>query len=255
MRVTILGCGGSAGVPVIGQVWGACNPQNPRNTRTRSSVLVEKDGAALLVDTPPELRLQLLTVGVQRIDAVLYTHSHADHAHGIDDLREVCRMMGGGPLDVFADAPALADLQQRFGYCFKPLEPEAPLYRPVLTPHLIDGPFSVGAIDVVPFAQDHGYSTTLGFRFGAFAYSTDVWQLDRTAFSILEGVEVWVVDCVREDPHPVHSHLEQSLEWIARVKPRQAFLTHMNQTMDYDTLCRQLPCGVAPAYDGLVIDL
>ncbi|MCW2246677.1 phosphoribosyl 1,2-cyclic phosphate phosphodiesterase [Azospirillum fermentarium] len=253
MRVTILGSGGSAGVPVIGNQWGDCDPANPRNRRTRPSVLVEQDGVAILVDTSPDLRQQLLDADVQRLDAVVWTHQHADHAHGIDELREICRLMQA-PLDVYGMAEHVEELKRRFGYCFQPLPEGAPVYRPVLTPHDVSGPFSVKGVTVTPFVQDHGYTLTLGYRFGDFAYSTDVVRLDEAAFAALEGVKVWVVDCVREDPpHPVHSHLAQTLDWIARVKPERAFLTHMNNTMDYETIRRKLPPGVEPAYDGLVI--
>lgn len=255
MKVTILGCGGSSGVPVIGNQWGDCDPANPKNRRSRASILVEQDGASILVDTSPDLRQQLLDAGVSRLDAVLWTHNHADHAHGLDELREICRLMQK-PIPVFGMAGHLADIARRFDYAFAPLPPDAPLYRPVLVPHEIDGPFEVAGVPVRPFVQDHGWMPTLGFRFGNFSYSTDVVRLDEAAFAALEGTEVWVVDCVRvEPPHPVHSHLAQTLEWIDRVKPKRAYLTHMNQTMDYDAVRRILPPGVEPAYDGLVIEL
>lgn len=255
MRVTVLGCGGSSGVPVIGNQWGDCDPANPRNRRLRPSVLVEQGGVSILVDTTPDLRQQLLSADVRRLDAVLWTHNHADHAHGLDELREICRLMQA-PLNVYGMAVHLDEIAARFGYAFAPLRPGDPIYRPVLVPHAVDGPFDVAGLRVVPFVQDHGYMPTLGFRFGAFAYSTDVVRLDEAAFSALEGIEVWVVDCVRvEPPHPVHSHLAQTLEWIARVKPKRAYLTHMNHTMDYDAVRRLLPPGVEPAYDGLVIEI
>lgn len=255
MRVTVLGSGGSAGVPVIGNQWGNCDPTNPKNRRTRPSVLVEQDGVAVLVDTSPDLRQQLLAADVQRLDAVVWSHQHADHAHGIDELREICRLMQK-PLDVYAMADHMEELKRRFGYCFEPLPEGAPVYRPVLTPHGVDGPFSVKGMTIIPFVQDHGYTLTLGYRFGDFAYSTDVVRLDEAAFAALAGVKVWVVDCVREEPpHPVHSHLAQTLNWIARVKPERAYLTHMNNTMDYETVRRKLPPGVEPAYDGLVIEV
>lgn len=255
MRVTILGCGGSAGVPVIGNQWGACNPDNPKNRRLRPSVLVEQGGASILVDTSPDLREQLLTANVQRLDGVVWTHQHADHAHGIDELREICRL-AQKPLDVYGMAAHLDELKRRFAYCFEPLPPGAPVYRPVLVDHAVTGSFSIAGVSIRPFVQDHGYTLTLGYRFGRFAYSTDVVRLDDAAFAALEGIDVWVVDCVREEPpHPVHSHLAQTLEWIARVKPARAFLTHMNNSLDYDDLRRKLPAGVEPAYDGLVIEM
>ncbi len=262
MRVTVLGCGGSRGVPVIAQGWGNCDPANPKNRRLRPSVLVEQglggegQGAvSILIDTSPDLRQQLLAAEVRRLDAVLWTHTHADHSHGIDELRELCRAMHA-PITAHALPEHLAELQSRFGYCFEPLRPGDPYYRPVLVPHPVESAFSVRGQSVVPFLQDHGYSKTTGYRIGNFAYSTDVVRLGDDAFAALEGVEVWIVDCCRiEPPHPVHAHLGLTLEWIARVKPKRAYLTHMDQTMDYDTVCKLLPPGVEPAYDGLVITL
>lgn len=253
MRVTVLGCGGSNGVPTIGNRWGACDPANPRNRRLRPSVLVEDQGVAMLIDTTPDLREQLLTNQISRVDAVLYTHAHADHCHGIDEMRELNRLMGR-PIAVHARADAMADLNQRFGYCFQPItNTEHPFYKPQLLPREITGPFTVGPVTVIPFEQDHGWVPTLGFRIGGFAYSTDVLRLDEPAFAVLAGIDTWIVDCVREEPHPVHSHLAQTLDWIARVRPRQAWLTHMSNAMDYDTIRAKLPPGVAPAYDGLVV--
>jgi phosphoribosyl 1,2-cyclic phosphate phosphodiesterase len=256
MRVTILGCGGSNGVPTIGNRWGTCDPAEPRNRRLRPSILVEHADTVILVDTTPDLREQLLAARVARLDAVLFSHDHADHSHGVDDLREVNRLMSA-PIPIYGLPETVNNLSNRFSYCFQPLEPGAQsYYRPVLTPHTISGtaPFTVGALTIRPFLQDHGYWRTAGYRFGDFAYSTDVLRLNEAAFVALAGVNAWVVDCVREEPHPVHSHLSQTLGWIARVKPRRAWLTHMNNTMDYRTLMASLPTGVEPAYDGLVID-
>jgi phosphoribosyl 1,2-cyclic phosphate phosphodiesterase len=256
MRVTMLGCGPSWGIPRIGGDWGACDPSNPRNRRRRVSLLVEVAGKVLLVDTSPDMRAQLLDAGVQRVDAVLFTHTHADHLHGIDDLRAVNWLMQGA-IPIFASAEGLDEIRRRFGYVFDALLPgrQSVFYKPVLEPHEIDGPFTVAGIPVVPFRQDHGFSSTLGFRFGKLAYSTDVVGLDDNAFAALAGVEVWVVDCIRRAPHVTHAHLEKALDWIARVKPRRAILTHMDESLDYDTLCRELPPGVEPGYDGLVVEL
>jgi len=258
MRLTLLGSGGSSGVPVIGNQWGQCDPADPRNRRTRPSLLVEDQGTTLLVDTGPDLRQQLLAADVRRIDAVFYSHAHADHSHGIDELREVNRLMGRA-IDLYGDAATVADLSQRFAYCFEPLPPEAPIYRPVLVAHTLEAPpqpLTVGGIEVRPFVQDHGLSLSMGYRFGRAAYSTDVKRLDEAAFATLEGVEVWVVDCVRVEPeHAVHAHLALTLSWIERVRPRLAVLTHMNHTMDYQELCRLLPPGVVPGYDGLRLEL
>jgi phosphoribosyl 1,2-cyclic phosphate phosphodiesterase len=256
MRVTMLGCGPSWGVPRIGNEWGQCDSTNPRNRRRRVSVLVEEGGATLLIDTSPDLREQLLDAKVRRIDAVLFTHAHADHLHGIDDLRSVNLLMRSG-IPVFASARALAEINRRFGYVFDQLKPDrqAAYYKPVLEPNAIDGPFAAAGVNIMPFVQDHGFSTTLGFRIGAMAYSTDVIELDEAAFAALRGVDLWIVDCIRRKPHVTHAHLDKTLQWIARVKPRRAVLTHMDESLDYATLCRELPDGVEPGYDGLAIEL
>jgi phosphoribosyl 1,2-cyclic phosphate phosphodiesterase len=256
MRVTMLGCGPSWGVPRIGGDWGACDPTNPRNRRRRVSVLVETAEAALLIDTSPDLREQLLDAGVRRLDAVLYTHAHADHLHGIDDLRSVNWLMQGA-IPVFASAESLNEIRRRFGYVFEAVKPgrQSVYYKPVLEPHTIVGPFRAAGVAVTPFIQNHGFSATLGLRIGGFAYSTDVVDLDKAAFAALSGIEVWIVDCIRRKPHVTHAHLEKTLEWIARVGPRRAILTHMDESLDYATLCRELPGGVEPGYDGLVIEM
>jgi len=254
VRVTILGCGPSTGVPVIGGNWGRCDPNDPRNRRRRVSVLVEVGGAVILIDTSPDLREQLLDAGVTRIDAVVLTHAHADHLHGIDDLRSVNRLMRSA-IPLYADARTLGEIGNRFGYVFKPVEKPDRFYKPTLVPHEIAGPFEITGIAVLPFAQDHGFSTTLGLRIEAFAYSTDVTELDDSAFAALQGVELWIVDCLRREPHPTHSHLAKTLSWIDRVRPRRAVLTHMDQSLDYRELSAELPSGVEPGCDGLVIEL
>jgi phosphoribosyl 1,2-cyclic phosphate phosphodiesterase len=254
MRVTVLGCGPSTGVPVIGGNWGRCDPGDRRNRRRRVSVLVEVGSVVILIDTSPDLREQLLDAGVTRIDAVVLTHAHADHLHGIDDLRSVNRLMRS-TISLYADGQTLAEIGRRFGYVLKPVEEAGRFYKPTLTPHEIVGPFEIRGIPVVPFAQDHGFSTTLGVRIGGMAYSTDVTELDDNAFRAVEGVELWIVDCLRREPHPTHSDLAKTLSWIARVQPRRAVLTHMDQSLDYRELSAELPSGVEPGYDGLVVEL
>lgn len=251
MDVTILGCGGSSGVPMATGDWGACDPHNPRNRRRRVSIMIESAGGTrLLVDASPDLREQLLSVGgVPHLDAVLFTHAHADHCHGIDDLRALT--YGGVPLAAMADPGTMAVLHKRFGYGFVEVS-GLDAYGPRLCGAEIAGPFSIGDIPVTTFRQSHGPMRTLGYRFGPVAYSTDVNALDEAAFAALEGVDVWVVDCLRMEPHPTHSHFAQTLEWIDRVRPRHAILTHMNQSMDYDAVARLCPAGVEPGYDGLV---
>ena len=256
MRVTMLGCGPSWGVPRIGGDWGACDPANPKNRRRRVSILVEEGRSVLLVDTSPDLREQLLDAQVQRIDAVIFTHAHADHTHGIDDLRSVNQLMGGA-IPIYADGETLASLKKRFGYVFAPSKPglEYAYYKPTVESRVIDGPFTAAGIPVVPIAQDHGFSQSWGFRFGRFAYSTDVLRLEEAAFAALAGIEVWIVDCIRRRPHVTHSHLERTLQWIERVRPRRAVFTHMDQSLDYEALSRELPAGVEPGYDGLILEV
>ena len=254
MKATLLGCGPSWGVPAIGPDWGRCDPADPRNHRRRCSLLVESRGATLLIDTSPDLRQQMLDAGAARLDAVLLTHAHADHLHGIDDIRIVNRLMER-PIPLYANADTLAEVERRFGYALKPVMPGQPLYRPALTPHEITGPFSAAGMPVVPFAQGHGFSTTTGIRIGALGYSTDAVELDDNAFAALAGIELWIVDCLRREPHPTHSHLAKTLAWIARVRPRRAVLIHMDQTLDYRELSGELPAGVEPGYDGLTVEL
>jgi phosphoribosyl 1,2-cyclic phosphate phosphodiesterase len=251
----MLGCGPSTGVPTIGRRWGRCDPDDPRNRRRRVSVLVETGGLTLLIDTSPDLREQLLDAGTARIDAVLMTHAHADHLHGIDDLRTVNRLMRAA-IPLYADCTALDEIRARFGYVLKPVSEESRFYKPTLVPHEITGPFAIAGVGIVPFAQDHGFGNrTLGLRIGGFAYSTDVTELDEAAFAVLAGIELWIVDCLRREPHPTHSHLAKTLSWIARVAPRRAVLTHMDQSLDYRELSAELPPGVEPGQDGLVITL
>lgn len=253
MKITILGCGSSGGVPLIGNNWGACDPQEPRNRRSRVSALVEQGDATLLIDTSPDMRLQLIDAHVKKISAVLYTHVHADHCHGIDDLRSVNWLMQK-PVPLFADAGSMKELRERFYYIFDGSSVPGHFYKPSVEPHLIEGPFEVEGVKVIPFWQNHGDGQTLGFRFGDFAYSTDAHHLGEEAFAVLKGVRHWAVDCVREQPHPTHSHLDNTLQWIERVRPEKAYLIHMNHTMDYATLKAKLPAGVEPAYDGLVFE-
>jgi phosphoribosyl 1,2-cyclic phosphate phosphodiesterase len=254
MKVTMLGCGASTGVPAIGPNWGQCDPADPRNRRRRASLLLEVGEVAILFDMSPDLREQLIDARVRRLDAVVMTHAHADHLHGIDDMRQINRLMGAA-IPLWADDKTLAEIRRRFGYVLTaPTEPGR-FYKPTLEPHEITGVFAIRDVPVVPFVQDHGFTTTLGFRIGAIAYSTDVTELDEAAFAALAGIELWIVDCMRRAPHPTHSDLGKTLGWIERVGPRRAVLTHMDHTLDYRTLSGELPAGVEPGRDGLVIDL
>lgn len=252
MKITVLGCGSSGGVPLIGNNWGNCDPSNPRNRRSRPSILVEEADTILLVDTSPDMREQLLACELKTLSAVLYTHAHADHCHGIDNLRSV-NWLVQKPIPVYASKETLSELVRRFDYIFN--DPNLGCFnKPSLIPHEISNALQLGNINVSPVIQKHGNSNTLGYRFNDFAYSTDVSDLDEKAFQALSGVKVWVVDCVREKLHPSHAHLVRTLEWIERVKPERAYLTHMDQSLDYAYLADKLPAGVEPAYDGLVIE-
>ena len=254
MKITVLGCGSSNGVPMVGNRWGACDPGNPRNRRRRPSVFVESGGVNILIDTAPDLRAQLLDAGIDRIDAVLYTHTHADHTHGIDDIRSIARL-GERRIPAYAEPDVMAFMEDKFSYIFKGSDQLDALYPAVMEAHAFDGPFEVEGCRVVPFDQDHGVCRTTGFRIGPFAYSTDVVELGDDAFAVLAGVEIWIVDCLRESPHPTHAHLEKTLSWIERAGARRAILTHMNHQTDYDTIAAKLPDGVEPGYDGMVIDV
>lgn len=234
--------------------WGGCDKTNPKNRRRRPSILVESGGTRLLVDTSPDLREQLLAANIWDVDAILYTHAHADHVNGIDDVRAL-NYNRQGPIDAYGSRQTLDTLEQRFAYVFEPYGATRQYFRPCLTPREIDGPFRIGAIDIVPFEQQHGRIPSLGFRFNKFAYSTDVKALSVEAFSVLAGVEAWIVDCLSETPHPSHSHLSQTLEWIERVSPRRAVLNHLSHRMDYRQLAAKLPAGVEPAYDGMVFEV
>ncbi len=248
MQVTILGSGTSVGVPRLGGDWGACDPSEPRNRRRRASILVETGTTSLVVDTGPDFREQCLSVDLRRLDAVLYTHAHADHCHGIDDIRSYSYLQEG-QIPLYATPETLEILNERFPYVFRsrgfyPAMAEARPFAP-------GAPFRVGDIDVLPFAQDHGPVTSYGFRFGAIAYSTDFRTLDDEAFAALQGIEVWIVDALQREPHPTHCHLERTLDYVARVGCRRAVLTHLNNTMDYAALKAELPAHVEPAHDGL----
>ncbi len=254
MKITVLGCGGSHGVPLVGNRWGACDPDNPRNRRRRPSVFVESDGVNILIDTGPDLRAQLLDAEIDRIDAVLYTHAHADHTHGIDDIRSIART-GNRRIPAYAEPDVMKSVQDKFSYIFNGSDVLDSLYPATLEAHTFDGPFEVEGCRVVPFDQDHGICRSTGFRIGPFAYSTDVVDLDESAFEVLDGVEIWIVDCLRERPHPTHAHLEKTLSWIERVGPRRAIMTHMNHQTDYETFAAKLPDGVEPGFDGMVIEI
>jgi phosphoribosyl 1,2-cyclic phosphate phosphodiesterase len=261
MRVILLGTGGSAGVPQIGGAdgrgdWGGCDPNEPRNRRSRASIVVESAaGRRLLVDTSPDMRTQLLACGVPGADAILFTHAHADHITGLDDVR-ILNRIAGRPLEAFATKGTLEELTRRFGYAFRPWEGPG-FFRPALLERPVEPSdrLDIAGMDVTLFDQDHGYARTLGLRIGGFGYSTDVVRLDDAAFAALEGVDTWVVDCFqRQGPHYTHAHLELALAWAERVGARRTILTHMGSDMDWAWLKQNLPKSVEPAYDGMILD-
>lgn len=255
IRATILGSGSSSGVPAIANGWGDCDPDNPRNRRLRPSILVEQGDTTILVDTSPDLRQQLLSARVQNLSGVIFTHEHADHLHGIDDLREINRVMKQ-PIPIWAFSETIDGIRDRFGYVFEPLAPQTHVsyYKPVLHPHVVEGDFVIDGLQIQSFNQDHGYGRTMGLRFGSFAYSTDVVNLPDEAFDILAGVDTWIVGCLMASPHPTHAHVDRAIEWMARIKPRRGIISHMSPKLDYETLQRYLPPGIEPAYDGLVLE-
>ncbi len=261
---TILGCGSSAGVPRIGNDWGACDPSNPKNRRLRCSLLIEKTSAGgagvtrVLIDTGCDLRQQLLAVGVGSVDAVFYTHAHADHIHGIDDLR-VMALISKRLLPVYYDAETGGRLHEAFGYCF--CAPPDSDYPPILDGHVIEAGREVtvsgegGTLSLIPFRQVHGDSFSLGYRICNTAYSPDLNVLADDALPFVSGLDVWIVDALRYRPHITHFNLEDALSWIERLAPKRAVLTNMHIDLDYETLDRETPPNVTPAYDGMRIDI
>lgn len=254
MKIQVLGCGGSTGVPTLLGGWGQCDPNEPRNQRRRSSILLEFNGYCLLVDSGPDIRLQLLDADWSHIDGVFYTHTHADHIMGIDELRLIPMAQGSGSLPVYSTAEVLQSIDTSFVHVFRGFG----MYDPFMKAMPLDeqrGYFELAGQRLEFFRQPHGRIDSLGLRIGDFAYCTDCVDLDETHFAKLQGLEVLMVDAVRRKPHPAHAHLDMALEWIERLKPKMAYLTHMSNDMDYRWLCDHLPAQVRPAYDGLVIEL
>ena len=254
MKVRILGCGTSSGVPRIGNDWGACDPAEPRNRRTRSSILIDSDGEQLLVDCGPDMREQLLSAGTAGLAGVIVTHDHADHCHGIDDLRQVAHHHGA-PVPLYARPDTLDRLARRFAYAFE----GTPLYPPVLDPRPLAGQLALGTATLSFTDQPHGGITSLGIRVeeggAALAYAIDFHDMTEHMRSLYEGVGVWICDCLRRAPHPTHAHLDAVLGWARELKVGQLLLTHLDKSMDYATLAAELPDWAAPAHDGQEIML
>ena len=260
MKITVLGCGASTGVPLITGDWGACNPKNPKNRRRRSSVLVKKEGQTLLIDTGPDLREQLLTEKVADIDAVCYTHLHYDHIGGIVDLRHLS-LRKGKAIPIFGAPSLIQELTTTYDFMFKSF---SGVGHPFLEGHELTGPQKMpysselgdlaSPLTVIPFEQIHGYMPCLGFRIGNFAYSTDMKDLPLSSKQHLKNLDIWMVNCLGEAPSPAHTNLSEALVLIQELKPKRSILTHMSAALDYDKLASQLPKDVEPAYDGMEFD-
>lgn len=256
MKVTVLGCSESSGTPRIGCECEVCTSANPKNKRSRVSILVEEGDTRLLVDTSPDLRMQALREGIKTVDAVLYTHAHSDHVHGIDDVRSF-NFHGGKVLPAFGDKETLAQLRNMFAYVFNTPEAERGWFRPQLEACEIEAgkAFNAAGVQVMPFRQQHGHNVSLGFRIGNFAYSTDVSDFPPESEEHLYGLDCWLVDCLSIKPVPTHAHLEKTLGWIEKFKPKRAVLTHMSHHLDYDWLNANTPPHVEAAYDGMVLQI
>jgi phosphoribosyl 1,2-cyclic phosphate phosphodiesterase len=263
LTFTILGCGSSMGVPRAALGWGACNPNNPRNRRRRCSLLVEQShgdtgSTTVLVDTSPDLREQLLAADVHHLDAVVYTHAHADHSHGIDDLRPLF-IHARKRVDTYLDEATARELKKKFGYCFE--TPPGSGYPAIAQEHraVAGEPIAVkgagGSLAVLPVLQEHGDIHSLGYRFGGLGYSCDVNGLPEASLEAFAGLDIWILDALRYEPHPSHFALADALHWIDRLKPKRAILTNLHSDLDYDDLRSKLPAHVEPAYDGLKLTL
>jgi phosphoribosyl 1,2-cyclic phosphate phosphodiesterase len=262
LKFTILGCGSSAGVPRPALGWGACDPTNPKNRRRRTSLLVERHGdggvTRILIDTSPDLREQLIDAEVDWLDAVFYTHEHADHTHGIDDLRSLF-IKQRRRVDVYMDSQTAQVMRHRFDYCFQ--SPPGSEYPPIATEHrLTDGePITItgqgGAITALPLLQQHGDIASHAFRFGKLAYSCDLSGMPEETAAALAGLDIWVVDALRYRPHPSHFSVADTLRWIDRIKPKRAILTDLHADLDYEVLRKELPPHVEPGFDGMTLSL
>jgi phosphoribosyl 1,2-cyclic phosphate phosphodiesterase len=262
LKFTILGCGSSAGVPRPALGWGACDPNNPKNRRRRTSLLVERHGGEgitrVLIDTSPDLREQLIDANVDWLDGVFYTHEHADHTHGIDDLRSLF-IKQRRRLDIYMDAQTAKVIRERFNYCFQ--SPSGSEYPPIATEHLMKSGQSItvtgkgGTITALPLLQEHGDIPSNGFRFGTFGYSCDLSGMPPETAEAFTDLDIWVVDALRYRPHPSHFSVADALGWIERLKPKRAILTNLHADLDYEILRQELPPHVEPGFDGMTVSL
>ncbi|MCW9033905.1 MAG: MBL fold metallo-hydrolase [Rhodospirillales bacterium] len=258
MRITILGSGPSSGIPGVTYGWGKCDPNNPKNRRSRPSITVAQDNTEVLIDTSPDLRNQLLDSGKNRFDALLYTHYHADHLNGLDDIRSINQVMNAA-LDMYCDHETLKQIKTRFAYALEPIAEGANFYyKPTLISHEIKATeeFQLGDLKIKALDQDHGFCQTLGFKFNdTFAYSTDVTSMGDEVLEELKGVKLWIVGVLGDKEHPTHAHVNKALEWAEFVKPEKLILTHLGPSLDYATLNNTTPDHVEAAYDGMQIDI
>lgn len=250
LKITVLGCGASGGVPLLKYGWGRCDAGNPKNSRSRSSVMIETEKTRLLVDMSPDLRQQMFNFGSSQIDGVFFTHDHYDHTSGINELRPVY-FGGDRPLRIYARKDVMEDLKKAFYYVFEDSGKE--LYKSYIEANIVDTKFSIGDISASCFEQDHGYSKSTGIRIGDFAYTTDVLSFKGESFEQLRELEVWIVGCLSRDAKPTHANLDTVLKWVDELKPRRTYLTHMSADLDYESLLAELPPNVRPAYDGMRI--
>ena len=257
MKITVLGSGSAYGVPVIGGDWGKCNPNNPKNRRLSPSILIEENGKRILVDMGPDIRQQAEKHEIKLLEGVIYTHPHADHITGNFHLPMLMRYYEGRNLPLLATRACRKDIEKVWWFQNDPkinvqyYGPGRPIWQEIVPGYK----FNLGGMDILPLTQFHGSMESVGLRIGNFAYSTDVGDMPEETFEALKGLDVWLVECDSVNPSKSHSHIEKTLEWIDRVKPKKAYLTHMDSTMDYDTVAKLLPDNVEPAYDNLVIDL
>lgn len=256
LKITVLGCGNSSGVPAIGNYWGQCDPNEPKNRRTRSSLLVQSETTTLVIDSGPDFKQQINREDVKKVDAVMFSHAHSDHIAGIEDVRGLVFRSEHSTMAVYSNEETLTELKNRYTYLFE--GGKAEIYPPIISGYAFDknayGQAQViGDIEFIPFVQDHGTCETVGYRFGDFAYSVDILTLNETAIETLKGIKNWVVDCAgyHSDENPVHAGLKEIYRLNKEIDAETVYLTSMTLTMDYQTMISELPNGYIPAHDGL----
>lgn len=253
MKVRILGCGPSYGVPSLSRGYGDCNPNNPKNKRTRTAILLMTEQGNIVFDTGPEIRQQLIEAGTPKLDALFYTHSHYDHMGGAEDVRKALWSAdSNAPLPVYLTHTDEREFRNLVYFAFRPIADKTLFDIRIVKPYQ---EFEINGLKVLPIKQYHDENISIGYRIGDFAYSTDVKKMDEEGFEALKGIKTWILGVTTPSENPKHINLEEALQWIDRVKPERAFLTHMGTRMDYDTLCRELPPHIRPVYDGMEIEV